>query len=217
MDCNTSGFGFDTILHQGVGSIAFFYHTISPHHANLVAYERELIGPIGLIKVIHHWCPYLWTRPFIVRTNHYSLKYLLDQCLSMIPPHAWVSKLFGCQFTVEFKPGHQKTVAAVLSCRDEDPMMVHALSLPEFDLFYQFCHESSSLSKIVTKRSEIETSKAGKAWKIVDRIHANIVQILCVGHGAGPWYGSWGHPEDLQSVARFILHAAQQQCGCIVC
>jgi hypothetical protein len=41
-----------------------------------------------------------------MRTDHFSLKYLLDQCLSTILQHAWVSKLFGYQFIVEFKPSH---------------------------------------------------------------------------------------------------------------
>jgi hypothetical protein len=57
-----------------------------------------------LVKAVRHWRPYLWTRSFIVRIDHFSLKYLLDQCFSTITQHAWVSKLFGYQFTVEFKP-----------------------------------------------------------------------------------------------------------------
>jgi hypothetical protein len=31
--------------------------------------------------------------------------YLLDQRVSTIPQHAWMSKLFVYQFSVEFKPG----------------------------------------------------------------------------------------------------------------
>jgi hypothetical protein len=54
---------------------------------------------------VRHWHPYLGARSFIVHTNHYNLKFLLNQRLSTIPRHAWVSKLFGYQFTLEFKPG----------------------------------------------------------------------------------------------------------------
>jgi hypothetical protein len=53
--------------------------------------KRELIG---LVKAARHWCPYLWTQSFIIRTDHFNLKYLLDQRLSTIPQHAWLSKLF---------------------------------------------------------------------------------------------------------------------------
>jgi hypothetical protein len=81
----------------------------------LAAYEHELIG---LIKAIHHWRTYLWPREFIVRTDHFSLKYLLDQRLYTIPQHNWVSKLFGNQFTIEFKPDKQNATADALSCLD---------------------------------------------------------------------------------------------------
>jgi hypothetical protein len=82
--------------------ISFFSCAMGPHHAKLVAYERELIG---LVKAVLHWRSYLWPRDFVVCTNHFSLKYLLDQRLSTVPQHNWVSKLFGYQFSVEFKPG----------------------------------------------------------------------------------------------------------------
>jgi hypothetical protein len=85
VDCDASGSGFGAVHHQGAGPLAFFSRTIAPHHAKLAAYEREVID---LVKAVHHWWPYLWTRPFVVRTNHFSLKYLLDQRLSIIPQHA---------------------------------------------------------------------------------------------------------------------------------
>lgn len=112
VDCDASGSGFGAVLHQGAGPIAFFSRAIAPHHAKLAAYERELIG---LVKAVRHWRPYLWPQSFVVRTDHYSLKFLLDQRLSTIPQHAWVSKLFGYQFTVEFKPGLQNAAADALT------------------------------------------------------------------------------------------------------
>jgi hypothetical protein len=92
VDYDASGSGFDVVLHQGIRPMSFFCRAISPHHAKLAVYERELID---LVKVVWYWWPYLWTRPFIMRIDHFSLKYLLDQCLSTIPQHSWVSNLFG--------------------------------------------------------------------------------------------------------------------------
>jgi hypothetical protein len=54
---------------------------------------------------MRHWRPYLWGRQFLVCTDHFSLKYLLDQRLSTVPQHQWISKLFGFEFTVEYRPG----------------------------------------------------------------------------------------------------------------
>jgi hypothetical protein len=84
VDCDASGSGIGAVLHQGEGPITFFSHAMAPHHLKLAAYERELIG---LVKAVHHWRSYLWPKEFVVRTDHYSLKYLLDQCLSTIPQH----------------------------------------------------------------------------------------------------------------------------------
>jgi hypothetical protein len=135
VNCDASSVGFGAVVRQGAGPIAFFSRVISPHHAKLAVYERELIG---LVKAVRHWRPYLWTRSFIVPTNHYNLKYLLGQRLSTIPHHAWVSKLFGYQFTIKFKPGHQNTMADTLSRWDKDPMSIHALSISKFELMDQF-------------------------------------------------------------------------------
>jgi hypothetical protein len=76
--------------------------TVAPRHRSLAAYERELIG---LVHAVRHWRPYLWGRRFIVRTDQYSLKFLLDQRLATILQHHWVGKLLGFDFDVEYKPG----------------------------------------------------------------------------------------------------------------
>jgi len=112
VDCDASGSGIGAVLHQGAGPVAYFSRAMAPHHAKLAAYERELIG---LVKAVKHWRPYLWARPFTVRTDHFALKYLLDQRLSTIPQHTWVSKLFGYDFSMEFKPGRQNAAADALS------------------------------------------------------------------------------------------------------
>jgi hypothetical protein len=84
VECDASGFGFGVVLHQGEDDVAFFSHLIVPQHAKLAAYEHDLIG---LVQVVQHWRSYLWERPFLLHTDHFSLKFLLDQCLSTIPQH----------------------------------------------------------------------------------------------------------------------------------
>jgi hypothetical protein len=117
VDCDVSGVGFGIVLHQGAGPVAFFSRPFGARHLKLAVYERELIG---LVQAVRHWRPYLWGRQFLVRTDHYSLKYLLDQRLSTVPQHQWISKLFGFDFTVEYRPGRLNTVADALSHRDTE-------------------------------------------------------------------------------------------------
>jgi hypothetical protein len=84
IDCNASGAGFDIVLHQGDGPLAYFSRPFAACYLKLAAYEQELIG---LVQAMRHWLPYLWGRSFWVRTNHYSLKSLLDQRLSTVLQH----------------------------------------------------------------------------------------------------------------------------------
>jgi hypothetical protein len=117
VDCDASGSEFGAVLHQGAGPIAFFSRLFAARHLKVAAYERELIG---LAQAVRHWRPYLWGRSFVVRTDHYALKFLLDQRLSTIPQHHWISKLIGYDFRVEYGPGRFNVAADALSRRDGD-------------------------------------------------------------------------------------------------
>ena len=75
----------------------------------------------------------------MVRTDHYILKFLLDQCLSTVPQRQWISKLFGFDFAVEYRPGRLNTVADALSRRNVEDgaasgAAVHLLSTLTFAL-----------------------------------------------------------------------------------
>jgi hypothetical protein len=132
VECDASGSSFGAVLHQGDGQLAYFSKAIAPRHASLAAYERELIG---LVQTVRHWRPYLWGHAFVIKTDHYNLKFLLDQRLATIPQHHWVGRLLGFDFIVEYKPGHQNIVADVLSRRDVPTGHTYALTGTSFDLF----------------------------------------------------------------------------------
>lgn len=95
VDCDASGTCFSAVLHQGTGLLAFYSKLFAARHLKVAAYEHELIGRhlkvaayerefIGLVQAMRHWRPYLWGRKFVVRTDHYALKYMLDQHLSTV-------------------------------------------------------------------------------------------------------------------------------------
>jgi hypothetical protein len=133
VECDASTYGFGAVLIQEGHPIAFFSRPVAPQHWSLAAYERELIG---LVLAVRHWRPYLWGRRFVVKTDHYSLKYLLDQRLATIPQHHWVGKLLGFDFAVEYKSSVSNTVVDALSRRDteEDTMgELRVVSAPRFD------------------------------------------------------------------------------------
>ncbi|WVZ70681.1 hypothetical protein U9M48_019324 [Paspalum notatum var. saurae] len=153
VDCDTSGSGFGAVLHQGDGVIAFFSCPVAPQHAKLPAYERELIG---LVKAV-------------LRTDHWSLKFILDQRLTTIPQHTWVSKLFGYDLTVEYKPGKQNVVADALSRRDEESTLaVHALTGPPFDVFSRLREELATNRQAQDIRAQVAAGSAPPGWTDVD-------------------------------------------------
>lgn len=194
VDCNASGSGFGAVLHQGAGPLAFFSRPFAPRHAKLATYERELIG---LVQAVRHWRPYLWGQQFVVRTDHYSLKFLLDQRLSTIPQHHWISKLFGFDFTVEFRPGHLNTVADALSRHDAEEISLAAISRPTFQLYDDIRHDVMANDDTRHLRDKILAGEMGEPWRVADGLvlhgrrvfvaatSALVPTLLQLAHGAG--------------------------------
>jgi len=138
---------------------------VAPRHRSLAVYERELIG---LVHAIRHWRPYLWGRHFTVCTDHYSLKFLLDQRLATIPQHHWVRKLLGFDFTVEYKPGALNMVAGTLSRRDTEDGAVLAVSAPCFDYIDRLRQAPATDPALVALRDELTAGSRGAPWALTD-------------------------------------------------
>ena len=128
--CDASSHDFGAVHIQDGHQVAFFSRPIAPRHHALAAYER---GLIGLVHAVRHWRSYLWGRRFVVKTDHYSLKYLLDQRLATIPQHHWVGKLLGFEFSMEYRSGATNTVVDGLSRHDNVDGELLAISAPRFD------------------------------------------------------------------------------------
>jgi hypothetical protein len=139
---------------------------IAPRHAKLAAYERELIG---LVQAVRHWCPYLWGLPFIIRTNHYSLKFLLVQRLSMIPQHQWASKLLDFNFSVEYTPVATNVVANALShCHEKETGELVAISAPTFEIINDLHREIDSDLELRKLKQDVVAGDHGGDWALVD-------------------------------------------------
>ena len=117
---------------------------------------------------MRHWRPYLWTRPFVVRTDHYSLKYLLDQRLTTIPQHHWVGKLLGFDFSVQYKSGASNTVADALSHRDDDNGGLLAISAPRFDFITRLRHAQATDPALVAIHDEVRAGNRAAPWAVID-------------------------------------------------
>ena len=80
-------------------------------------YEKEIMVILHALK---KWRPYLIGRHFKVKIDHDSLKYFLEQRLSLEEQQKWVTKILGYDFEIVYKKGKQNVVADALSRKDED-------------------------------------------------------------------------------------------------
>nr|GEV30086.1 reverse transcriptase [Tanacetum cinerariifolium] len=68
---------------------------------------------------------------FKIKTDHFSLKYVLDQRITTPFPSKWLPRLLGFDYEIEFKKGKENVVADALSKVWKDISMDFINSLPE--------------------------------------------------------------------------------------
>jgi hypothetical protein len=76
IECDTSGKGIGAVLMQQQRPIAYFSQALKGRFLLLSTYEKELIA---LVSAVKKWRTYLLGHPFTIKTDHQSLKFLLEQ------------------------------------------------------------------------------------------------------------------------------------------
>lgn len=70
---------------------------------------------LAVVKAVGKWRPYLLGNSFIVRTDHRSLKYLLEHRITTPAQARWLPKLMGYDYKIEYKQGVENQAADSLS------------------------------------------------------------------------------------------------------
>lgn len=98
VDAYTKGMG--AVLMQEGLPIAYLSKALSPRNLGLSIYEKELLA---IVLAVTKWKHYLIGTHFIIRTDHQSLKFLLEQKLTTTLQCKWLTKLLGLDYEIQYK------------------------------------------------------------------------------------------------------------------
>lgn len=117
VETDASNHGIGAVLIQNKKPIAFLSKKLGPKNQLLSTYEKEFLA---LLTAISKWRHYLMGGKFVIKTDHISLKYLLEQKINTTSQHKGLSKLLGLDYTIEYKKRVENTVADALSRQERD-------------------------------------------------------------------------------------------------
>ena len=93
---------------------------------------------LAILMAMKKWNSYLVGRHFKIKTDHNSLRFLLDQKTNTPAQQLWVIKMMGYDFELIFRKGSSNQVADALS--RIPTVEFHAISVFQTDLFQKIKH-----------------------------------------------------------------------------
>ena len=120
LDTDCSGFGLGAVLSQIKDGqervVSYHSHTLSKSERNYCVTRRKLLAVVELLKHFHH---YLYGVHFLVRSDHGSLRWLINFKNLEGQLHElarWNESLGTYNFTREYRPGKQHSNADAGVC-----------------------------------------------------------------------------------------------------
>ncbi|GKC03690.1 retrotransposon-related protein, partial [Tanacetum coccineum] len=112
IETDASGTGLGAILQQGGHPITYLSKSLEYRHWSLSTYEKELMA---VVLALDKWMGYALNIHFKIKTDHFSLKYLLDQSITTPFQTKWLQKLLGFDYDLTYKKGSDNAAADALS------------------------------------------------------------------------------------------------------
>ena len=81
IECDAFGYGLGDVLLQGNRPLAFHSQALKGKSVHLSTYEKELLA---LVQVVKKWRLYLFGMPFVIKTDHQSLKTYWSSGLALL-------------------------------------------------------------------------------------------------------------------------------------
>ena len=112
METDVCDVGIRAVLMQDSHPIAFISKALAPRHLSLSVYDKELLIVVYAVK---KWDHYLSSQHFLIKTDHQSLKFLLEQRITTAHQQKYIAKLFGYDFEITYKKGRENVATYALS------------------------------------------------------------------------------------------------------
>ena len=104
VECDACGDGLGAILSQDNQPIAYYSEALKGKARLLSMYDKEMLA---VVKAVRKWRPYLLGRTFVIKTDHQSLKYLLEQRLTTPSQARWLPKIMGFDYSIQYRKGKE--------------------------------------------------------------------------------------------------------------
>lgn len=182
IESDASGKGLGAVLMQEGHPIAFWSKSLSHENQARSTYEKELMA---VVLSVLKWRHYLLGHHFLIRIDHQSLKYLLEQRVATPFQQIWILKLIGYDYEIVYRSGKENKAADALSRRDDvflEPATIHAISSVSADwpvLVQQSWTLDNHIQQLIADLSTDATSHAGYIWE-----HGKLTYKGCLVVGA---------------------------------
>jgi RNase H-like domain found in reverse transcriptase len=123
--CST---GIGAVLMQEGRPIAYLSKALGMKNQLLSTYEKEYLA---LLTAVQKWRHYLQGMPFVIKTDHLSIKHLLEQRLTHSLQHKGLSKLLGLDYIIQYKKGTDNKAADALSRQMQDNTVGETMAITE--------------------------------------------------------------------------------------
>jgi hypothetical protein len=156
VECDASGIRIGGVLMQQGKPIAYFIEKLGSAQLNYSVYDKELYA---LVRVLETWQHYLWTKEFVIHSDHEALKYLKGEAKLNRHRAKWVEFIKTATYIVKYKKGKDNVVVDALSRRNVllNQIEVKVLDLenlkekynadPYFSGPYNHCKDGKDLEK----------------------------------------------------------------------
>jgi hypothetical protein len=114
LECDASGEGIGVVLMQNRHPLAFESQKLRGPKLLYTIYYKEMLA---IMYTLAKFRQHLVGARFVVKSDHNSLKYLLEQKDLNERQQKWISKIQAYEFDIEFVKGKNNIVANALSRR----------------------------------------------------------------------------------------------------